>query len=494
MRNFISCIVVIFLTASVLAWEDIPVFMPVGNIEIIDFIVPESGPFADCPLLLCAIDNWTYLFRLTDPTDPRVVGQFPNQLVADSVKLQTRLICDNSGYPILVEMNPGRCNIIRYEPGGWLPKRNVQIGGTNPCIALNESGDLIVDYFRDFTRNFGSVKYSLYRSVIDMTDWSVQTETVTSAGSRSDSDYTVYHRAPYFYVRYGSEIRSSGHYSICVYSWEVSMIPESHRANFDYPYSQGKMQADYVSDTNWVAAYADGETSGNDEFEVKSIQSDLYLLGHLHIIAVDASRDGNQYAAYQNREKAMEVMTCVDGQWSQPETLGDYPYYFQDMKLAVANDNMWILYVHETGGYHLITNVEQQGTPTQTPAPTFTPLPERAFLEIYLSSIEFQSDQWFTCDLWLNNPSKTELSGLPLFMLLEVHGNYYFGPEFTADISDYSSLIPSFSPGYTEYKIIPGFWWPDVAAASGIRFLTAILNADYSNIVSNVDIVEFGWQ
>ncbi len=136
MRKMAFWLIFAFMGSSVLAWEVTQPVLPDDAITVIDFLVPETGMFADYPLMLCSGENWTCLIWLADPTAPYVVGTFPNQLGENSVKLKSRLICDDAGNPIIVELSPGRCNIIIYEPGGWLPKRKVNIGGSQHCVAF----------------------------------------------------------------------------------------------------------------------------------------------------------------------------------------------------------------------------------------------------------------------------------------------------------------------------------------------------------------------
>ncbi len=93
------------------------------------------------------------------------------------------------------------------------------------------------------------------------------------------------------------------------------------------------------------------------------------------------------------------------------------------------------------------------------------------------------------CDVQVYNPGK-ELMELPLFVILDVFGSYYFAPSF----SDFDYLKAELEPGMNTIHIIPGFEWPqDAGEASGILWYAALTDQDISKILGNLSTFEFGW-
>ncbi len=83
---------------------------------------------------------------------------------------------------------------------------------------------------------------------------------------------------------------------------------------------------------------------------------------------------------------------------------------------------------------------------------------------------------------------------MPVFVLLDVGGILYFGPGFGTTPDNYLGVIPSIPPDNSIYRIIDRFKWPTGAGEmTGVRLIAAMTDPDVTEIVSNVDIVEFGW-
>ena len=81
---------------------------------------------------------------------------------------------------------------------------------------------------------------------------------------------------------------------------------------------------------------------------------------------------------------------------------------------------------------------------------------------------------------------------VPLFVLLDVYGQYWFAPGWETDLDYYYQL---FQPGLTTITAIETFNWPAGAgAADGIRFWSALTNASMTEVLGNVAMVSFGWK
>lgn len=81
-------------------------------------------------------------------------------------------------------------------------------------------------------------------------------------------------------------------------------------------------------------------------------------------------------------------------------------------------------------------------------------------------------------------------TGIPLFVILDVWGAYYFAPSFTE--WDYYTVDPSSIP--RNKTVVEGFFWPpDIGQAEGLVWWAAMLDPTFSYLVSNLDTWEFGY-
>ncbi len=87
------------------------------------------------------------------------------------------------------------------------------------------------------------------------------------------------------------------------------------------------------------------------------------------------------------------------------------------------------------------------------------------------------------------------LSGYPLFVILDVYGDYWFAPAWTNiqnGVDYYRDL--EFEPGLTGVGIIEPFNWPEgVGQAGGIIFWGALTTPDMDALFGSVDSLTFGW-
>ena len=134
-------------------------------------------------------------------------------------------------------------------------------------------------------------------------------------------------------------------------------------------------------------------------------------------------------------------------------------------------------------------------TPTSTTPPTYTPppTPECTTLgcKIYMPSNYYRSGDLCYCYLGVCNPTQTTYSNIPVFVILDVYGTYYFAPSFT-DYDHYPAT--SIYPGLSSIEVLPQFNWPSGAgSASGIFWYAAMLTQDFSDLFGELDPWEFGW-
>jgi len=92
----------------------------------------------------------------------------------------------------------------------------------------------------------------------------------------------------------------------------------------------------------------------------------------------------------------------------------------------------------------------------------------------------------------LCNPSSGTYQEQPVFVLLDVFGSYYFGPDW-AEVVDY--WLVDVVPGTQTIRAIEPFEWPaGVGATSGILIYAAMTNAEITELFGAYDLVSFGWQ
>lgn len=485
------CFSVLILISSVSAWSEIPLELPGNPTQMIDFMVSETGVFAGYPLLLCKIDEMTYLFWLSDPVNPVIIGQFVNKYSGNN-SLHHRLTVDAVGNPIVVEISWGRCSVLIHESGSWHSKQPIPISGSKHCIGWLSPGVLLIDY---------TMGYDLYRASVDTISWSTDVAMIKDGYSYTSSNlpfwsYTeelMYYPASVFiYLTAKSRSDYDAHAGLWFREMrEVSLIPESRYEASGMsppPIGLGHLFADWLSDENWVAMYQ----LGDEPYKIKSAQSEIVALGQITVADVVALANGMQYAAWADSAGTMYLMSSLENTWLQAEPIFSAS---PDSIFLVVADNNWILF-HDDLGWRLLSENAVSGTPTPIPdpPPTFTPGSEKSLLEIHISRRMFHPYEEFRCALWIQNPHDQILDGMPVFVLLEVGDTLFFGPEFGTTPQNYLDMIPSIPYDHSAYQIIDRFKWPEgVGNMSGVRLIAAMTDPEVTQIVSNIDVVEFGW-
>jgi len=80
---------------------------------------------------------------------------------------------------------------------------------------------------------------------------------------------------------------------------------------------------------------------------------------------------------------------------------------------------------------------------------------------------------------------------LPMFIMLEVAGNYWFYPSWTPDIQYEFVAVP---PGESLHTIFDPFTWPSgCGAASGVYFVSLFTKPDFSMLMGVIDTWAFSW-
>jgi hypothetical protein len=134
--------------------------------------------------------------------------------------------------------------------------------------------------------------------------------------------------------------------------------------------------------------------------------------------------------------------------------------------------------------------------PTESPVPdtpvppTGTPGCQELGCRIIMPSDEYTEGDIFYCLVHVCNPGQTTYMGIPVFVILDVFGIYFFAPTFS-DFDYYTKII---TPGVQEIVVLQVFTWPgNVGAAEGVNFYAAMTNAEMSELFGSMDIFTFGW-
>jgi hypothetical protein len=139
-----------------------------------------------------------------------------------------------------------------------------------------------------------------------------------------------------------------------------------------------------------------------------------------------------------------------------------------------------------------------------TPAPSFTPVhgsptPSPTPCMSMGVTLLMPSDQYRpgdTCylDAEICNTAAVTLLGYPLFVVLDVYGNYWFAPSWSALEDGLDWYITDFPPGGSTLQVLPVFTWPTgVGSGSGVIFWGALTDPEMTVLIGAFDRVEISW-
>jgi hypothetical protein len=128
---------------------------------------------------------------------------------------------------------------------------------------------------------------------------------------------------------------------------------------------------------------------------------------------------------------------------------------------------------------------------TTSPTPTPTAACSETGVTLTLPRSFYQAGQTFSLDATVCNAGATALVDYPLFVILDVYGQYWFAPTWTKEFSYYDQVFP---PGIAVLHVIPAFAWPAGAGqANGIVFWGAFTDPGFTAVFGTVSRVEFGF-
>jgi Subtilase family/Fervidolysin N-terminal prodomain len=129
--------------------------------------------------------------------------------------------------------------------------------------------------------------------------------------------------------------------------------------------------------------------------------------------------------------------------------------------------------------------------PTDTPVPP-TSTPECVILgcEVYMPSMDFTQGDSCYCDVTICNPGSETYESVPVFVILDVYGSYFFAPSF----SDFDYYTQTVYPGKSMINVIPAFSWPgNVGSATNIMWYAAMTDSAITQLFGELGMFTFGW-
>jgi len=132
-----------------------------------------------------------------------------------------------------------------------------------------------------------------------------------------------------------------------------------------------------------------------------------------------------------------------------------------------------------------------------TPEPSATPLPLSLGATLVMPSNFYFPGDTFSVTVIVGNPGN-DLESIPLFVVLDVYGDYYFWPGWKRfhppESEEIDYLIINLTHGQQAFIVLYPFAWPAVSpGVSGIAFHAALLNRELTAILGEMDSFYWGY-
>ncbi len=300
--------------------------------------------------------------------------------------------------------------------------------------------------------------------------------------------------------------------------------------------STGQIFDSFDSGQTWVIG---NSTSGSTITTIEYIASERYLAG-VFIIPFLLAREWNDDEWYRIAEIATvqhlfnssrNVIYAATGGVYQSVDSGNtwaemYVESFDSVITNIFEADDGFLY--STGGNTVYRSADPiipptftptvaPGTPTYTPHPptfTHTPLPtytstttptpssptrppqptpecESLGISFEYPSNNFRPGDPFFLTVNICNTFRFPLVDLPLIVILELNGTFWFGPSWSSSSDHYQE---EWQAGTSAFPVISEFLWPsDAGTYFGAIFWGAMTNPAITDIIGVYDRWEFGW-
>lgn len=245
-------------------------------------------------------------------------------------------------------------------------------------------------------------------------------------------------------------------------------------------------------------------------FELTSIDGNGDAAGSLSVTDATNTQLSNNPGANRDYLKQTLAGTYAGTQngpvswsfdWTAPVSdLGDVFFYLAgngaNGDFSTGGD--FIYFASETSNAPVAPTATPTGIPpTATPTPQGTATPDPCInlgVTLEMPDIFFEAGDPVYLRATVTNQSSMTITGFPLFVLLDVFGEYWAAPSWKPVVEglDYYSL--DFPPGETIVDPISEFAWPEGAGSGqGIIFWGAVTNPGITDICGQYDNWQFGW-
>ena len=94
------------------------------------------------------------------------------------------------------------------------------------------------------------------------------------------------------------------------------------------------------------------------------------------------------------------------------------------------------------------------------------------------------------CEVYVCNTDAVTYTDIPVFVILDVYGMYFFAPSF-GSFDYYDDPIP---PGLTTITVLPNFSWPAGAgSATNIIWYAAMTDPAITGLFGSLGTFTFSW-
>jgi hypothetical protein len=184
--------------------------------------------------------------------------------------------------------------------------------------------------------------------------------------------------------------------------------------------------------------------------------------------------------------------------WENPHEITDNQWH--EMKIDIASyadghENIQIRFTLDTddkweySGWNL-DDIRIAGL-TVPPTDTMPDIPDNSIgLHLSMAETVLNAGDQFLLDLLYWNTTQDDLYDIPLFVVLDIDGIFWFWPEWESSM-DYASK--NLSAGWiSERETLLNFVWPDIDGHNaGLRFLAAFTNPDMSDLLGELAVIEW---
>jgi len=109
---------------------------------------------------------------------------------------------------------------------------------------------------------------------------------------------------------------------------------------------------------------------------------------------------------------------------------------------------------------------------------------------VFMPSRDFGPGDVCFCVVYILNPEDSAFEEIPVFVVLDVYGAFFFAPGFT-DFDYYTENIP---PGEKKLDVLPEFIWPEGAgSAEGVVWYAALTNPEKTELLGQMGTFSFSW-